>query len=99
MTPLTTEEVSTDFRIGRRVSQVDKGLRDQERRKLIMNVLGELRSDMREIIILRDVQGMSYEKIAEITGCTVGTVKSRVSRARMKFKDIYVRHFSGQRSG
>ena len=43
------------------------------------------------LFILRDVQGMSYEHIAEITFCSLGTVKSRVSRARMKFKDAYSR--------
>ncbi|HUT63120.1 MAG TPA: sigma factor-like helix-turn-helix DNA-binding protein, partial [Anaerolineae bacterium] len=37
-------------------------------------------------IILRNIEGMSYQQIAEITGVPVGTVKSRVHRARMKLQ-------------
>lgn len=36
----------------------------------------------RAMVVLRDVQGMSYEEVAYITGCALGTVKSRLSRAR-----------------
>lgn len=91
VTPLTTEQVATDFRVGRSASRVDEGLRRTEKRAMVMEALRALRGDLREILILRDVQGMSYEHMAEITRCSLGTVKSRVSRARMKFKDAYVR--------
>lgn len=97
VTPLTTEQVAKDFRSGRSPAGVDEGLRRVEKRETVMDALGELKSDLREILILRDVQGMSYEHIAEITFCSLGTVKSRVSRARMKFKDAYIRR-SGRKS-
>jgi len=42
----------------------------------------------RTLIILRDVQGFSYEDIAEITDVPVGTVKSRLNRAREQFRKI-----------
>ncbi len=96
VTPLTTEQVAIDFRLGRSPARADEGLRSTEKRAMVMEALGTLRSDLREILILRDVQAMSYEHIAEITLCSLGTVKSRVSRARMKFKDAYVR-LSGRR--
>jgi len=89
--PLTTQQVATDLRLGRRQAGVDEGLQRVEKRETVMDALGQLRSDLREILILRDVQGMTYEHIAEITFCSLGTVKSRVSRARMKFKDAYSR--------
>lgn len=89
--PLTTEQVARDFRLGRSTGRVDESLRLDELRSLVLRALGQLRSQLREVLILRDVQGRSYEEIAEIIRCSLGTVKSRVSRARMKFKDVYVK--------
>jgi RNA polymerase sigma-70 factor, ECF subfamily len=44
--------------------------------------------DQRTVLVLCDVQGYSYEEIAEITGFAMGTVKSRISRARAKLRDF-----------
>jgi len=44
--------------------------------------LGAISAEQREALILIGVSGFSYEEAAEICGCAVGTVKSRVSRAR-----------------
>ncbi len=46
-----------------------------------------LSSEHREVILLRDIQGCSYEEIASSLGCNLGTVKSRLSRARLELKD------------
>jgi RNA polymerase sigma-70 factor, ECF subfamily len=46
--------------------------------------LDELTNDQREALILVGASGFSYEQTAEICGCAVGTVKSRVNRARIK---------------
>jgi RNA polymerase sigma-70 factor (ECF subfamily) len=43
---------------------------------------------MREVVVLRDVQGHAYEEIAEITGVAVGTVKSRLARAREQLRRV-----------
>ena len=50
--------------------------------------LGMLPEDQREAIILIGASGMSYEEAAEICGCAVGTIKSRVNRARNKLQEI-----------
>jgi RNA polymerase sigma-70 factor (ECF subfamily) len=50
--------------------------------------LEKLPEDQREAIILIGASGFSYEEAAEICGCAVGTIKSRVSRARTRLQDI-----------
>jgi RNA polymerase sigma-70 factor (ECF subfamily) len=47
-----------------------------------------LKPNQREVLVLVAVHGLSYERVAEICGCEVGTVKSRVSRARMQLKEM-----------
>ena len=42
----------------------------------------ELPDDLKEAIVLRDIHGLSYQQIADQTGCRIGTVKSRIYRAR-----------------
>lgn len=64
---------------------------DYARREQIAEVrraIDELEPEHREIIILRDINGLSYAEIAEATGLYPGTVKSRLSRAREKLKEI-----------
>lgn len=50
--------------------------------------LDSLPSDHREAIVLVGASGFSYEEAAEICGCAVGTLKSRVSRARLRLREI-----------
>ncbi|MGB6119349.1 MAG: sigma-70 family RNA polymerase sigma factor [Mesorhizobium sp.] len=50
--------------------------------------IGQLPEDQREAIILIGASGFSYEEAAEICGCAIGTIKSRVSRARTRLQEI-----------
>ena len=63
-------------------------LEEKERLRLLREGLSLLPPDMREMIVLRDIQGKSYEEIGEILHVPLGTVKSRVSRAREKLAAI-----------
>jgi len=67
----------------------DSGIKDE----IIQNAIQKVSPAYREMVILRDIQQLSYEEIAEITGITVGTVKSRINRGRAQLqkllKDIY----------
>ncbi len=63
-------------------------LEQKERMRLLREGLDELPEEMRQIIVLRDMRGMSYEEIAETLELPLGTVKSRVSRAREKLSGI-----------
>ena len=54
--------------------------------KELSRALGRLPSDQREALFMVVLQGMSYEEVAEATGCAVGTAKSRVFRARRQLQ-------------
>ena len=41
----------------------------------------------REILVLREIEGLSYKEISEVTGAAMGTVMSSLSRARQKLRD------------
>lgn len=50
--------------------------------------LSALPADQRLVVVLRDVQGLAYEEIAEVTAASLGTVKSRISRGRAALRDF-----------
>ena len=52
----------------------------------IQRAIASLSDNYRQVVLLRDVEGLSYQEISEIVNCPVGTVKSRVSRARLKLQ-------------
>ncbi len=59
----------------------------QDLSRAIQNGLDQLPSDQKTTVILSDIQGLSYEEIAEVTGVALGTVKSRLSRGRLRLRD------------
>jgi RNA polymerase sigma-70 factor (ECF subfamily) len=52
----------------------------------IQEAINALPPKYRQAVLLRDVEGMSYQEIAQIANCPVGTIKSRVNRARLKLQ-------------
>jgi len=66
----------------------EESLVARETKALVWEGLGRLPADMRMVIILRDLQGRSYEEIAESLGLPLGTVKSRVNRARLQLAQV-----------
>jgi RNA polymerase sigma-70 factor, ECF subfamily len=56
--------------------------------KIIQNALNKIPDQYREAVILRDIQELSYEEIADILKTNVGTVKSRINRGREQLKKI-----------
>lgn len=59
----------------------------QERRDKVRRMIAELEPDFRDVVVLRDMEGLAYEEIAEILGCPTGTVRSRLHRARLELKE------------
>jgi len=58
--------------------------------------LGQLAPDQREALVLVGASGFSYDEAAEICGCAVGTVKSRVNRARSKLAELLAVQSAGE---
>ena len=62
----------------------ERGLAFEETRRVLWDGLNRLPPDIRMAVILKEIQGKSYEETAEIMGLPVGTAKSRVSRGRLQ---------------
>ena len=57
-------------------------LLSQEIKQVILKVIGDLPDELKSAITLRELEGMSYDEIAQIENCPIGTVRSRIFRAR-----------------
>ena len=63
----------------------------RERRELLQAALDRLSPDMREAVILRDLQDLEYDEISQVLGVPVGTVKSRINRGRLELARVLKR--------
>ena len=66
----------------------DDEFRRNHVREAVEKSVAQLPAHHREVFVLRELEGRSYEEIAEITHCNLGTVKSRLNRARNSFAEI-----------
>ena len=66
-------------------------LEREEVKTKITELITELPEDFRMVIVMRDIQGMAYEEMAEALSCSVGTIKSRLSRGRARLKEKLTR--------
>ncbi|MGI9141296.1 MAG: sigma-70 family RNA polymerase sigma factor [Gemmatimonadaceae bacterium] len=66
----------------------DDMYRKRHLRQVVEDSVAKLPEHHRDVFVLRELEGKSYEEIAEITGCNLGTVKSRLNRARNSFAEI-----------
>jgi len=70
----------------------EEAMLQRQRRHLILQAIRSLPEKHRTVVILYDLQDLSYEQIARITNTRVGTVKSRLNRARLALKDLLAGH-------
>ena len=93
--PVLTEEGSLKVEYASQSLTVDKALEDKQRRLKVIECLGRLETTFREVVILRDMQGFSYEEVGASLGLPEGTVKSRLYRGREALKDC-LKKFLGE---
>lgn len=85
----TCEPLNLAFKIeipDKKTKPIEKCI-TSECEKMIKSAIRELPEAFRIAIILREFQGLSYEEIAKTTSSSIGTVKSRISRARIKLQE------------
>jgi RNA polymerase sigma-70 factor, ECF subfamily len=69
-------------------SRPDDLYRKRHLREAVEKSVAKLPEHHRSVFVLRELEGKSYDEIAEITGCNLGTVKSRLNRARTSFAEL-----------
>jgi RNA polymerase sigma-70 factor (ECF subfamily) len=84
--PATGPAASALDRIADEAPGPDVTAERQELRRVIQEELLQLTGDHRIVVVLRDIHGLSYEHIADTLGIELGTVRSRLHRARMELK-------------
>jgi RNA polymerase sigma-70 factor (ECF subfamily) len=82
LTPPTSSQLSAE------VLRPDQALTRERVSRLVDWGLASLDEEQRLVLVLRDVEGQSYEDIATITGLNLGTVKSRLHRGRLRLKEV-----------
>ena len=90
-----TDNIDDTYDLESSVSSPESHAIEAESMQAVMDFIASLPTDLREAISLREFDGKSYEEIAQITGSPIGTVRSRIFRAReeilnfMKEEEIY----------
>lgn len=83
---MSTNQAENDLPLDPR--SLEDAVLSAERLRSVSAALAQLPDEQRLVLVLFDIQGFSYQEVSEITKISVGTVKSRISRARAKFRDI-----------
>lgn len=82
-----SEEESGEFQIADERENTEKTVIDRESLRIVKEELYRLPEDYREILILRDIEGMPYNEIAGILGISLSNVKVRIHRGREQLKE------------
>jgi RNA polymerase sigma-70 factor (ECF subfamily) len=84
----SAEEDSRPLQFEDSSSRPDDMFANRHLRELVEQTVAKLSGHHREVFVLRELEGKSYEEIADITHCNLGTVKSRLNRARHSFAEM-----------
>ena len=77
---------------GSRPATQEHGVLTGERRRLIEDGLAALPEPLRDAVVLRDLDGLDYDEIAEVLSVPLGTVKSRINRGRLQLARALAEH-------
>ena len=93
--PRTVDDGEMDWEIATDRPGPEEELTTREFYEQLRLAIADLPESFRTTIVLREIEGMAYEEIAEITGVTLGTVKSRIARARAKLQSVLQNYIDG----
>lgn len=94
--PRSLEDGEMDWEIASADPGPEEHLTTQEFYDQLRIAIADLPESFRTTIILREIEGMAYEEIAEITGVSLGTVKSRIARARQRLQSQLQNYLDGR---
>lgn len=86
--PRRIDDDEMDWEIADRAPNPDDDLATREFYEQLQVAIADLPEAFRTTIVLREIEGMAYEEIAQLTGVSLGTVKSRIARARVKLQSV-----------
>jgi RNA polymerase sigma-70 factor (ECF subfamily) len=82
-----TEDAPQSVDVGDETYSPDSSLKRKEISQFIQKAVNKLPTPQKMVVVLRDMEGRSYEEIVTITGFKLGTVKSKLSRARQELRE------------
>lgn len=85
---ITGKDGESDFEISDSSARTDEPVMQNELKEKLNEAINNLDEKFREIVLLRDVDELSYEEISSVLDIPVGTVKSRLNRARMILREM-----------
>ncbi len=85
--PARDGDASGSMEIQSNAANPHNSVERRERELLIQRALDSLPKEQKMVVVLRDVEGLSYEEVERVTGLARGTVKSKLSRAREKLRE------------
>jgi RNA polymerase sigma-70 factor (ECF subfamily) len=85
--PKSSKQDNRSYEIQNGSPSPENSLEKKEQIMLIQKAVNALPQEQNRVVVLRDIQGLSYQEIADITGLNLGTVKSRLARARMELRN------------
>jgi RNA polymerase sigma-70 factor, ECF subfamily len=88
----SSEELSPIDRLTSRSPSPHESAAQKELAKMVQNALARVSVELREAVILRDLQDLDYKEIAQVLGIPEGTVKSRISRGRAELARLLERN-------
>ena len=86
--PARPGEAASEPPIAADLASPEDLLLGEGQRRLVVTALAALPPAFREVVVLREMEGLSYREIADVTGAPIGTVMSRLSRARGELRSI-----------
>jgi RNA polymerase sigma-70 factor, ECF subfamily len=79
--PFTPEDTSVDVRPGSAIERTEDEI-------AVAAAIQKLSDEHRAVLVLKDIDGLKYEEIAEVVGVPIGTVRSRLNRARLELRGL-----------